>query len=195
MASADVVGRCLAASPSSNGQHLEAPSLSELHKSQDSPSFDFEFDVEAFEKHILEKSTHFKDDDSYPSCSSHCSYISEHCDSSACKEIEEMISNASVLLDEKLEEIMNFDFHPNIPSKRIYRKMTCPLSHRKRVYLLNFNLRIIMTQLHATMMQLYLSMNLMLHAHSNWTCQLHQITPFMKKALLHLTARISNLIL
>ena len=57
MASADVVGRCLAESSSSNGQYLKAPSPFELCESQDSPTFDFEFDVESFESHILAESS------------------------------------------------------------------------------------------------------------------------------------------
>ena len=125
MTSADVVGRYLATSPSSNGQHLKALSLSELHGSQDSPSFDFErhfddlnyqesikldFDVEAFESHILAETSNMTfdlgDDSSY---SSHSSLCSESTESSSCLRIKQLISSTSEKLDKKLDEILNFD--------------------------------------------------------------------------------------
>ena len=68
--------------------------------SQD-PQVKFELDLEAFESHLLK----IRDDFSCSSYSSECTELS------SCLRIEHVILDASKVLDEKLNEIMNFDSH------------------------------------------------------------------------------------
>ena len=66
--------------------------------------FKIDFDMEAFDNHILAETSHLEDDCSHSSC---FSSISAHSEFSSCKEIVQMINDASEPLDGKLEDIMD----------------------------------------------------------------------------------------
>ena len=127
--SSDVVGRSLGHHHQAYDHSPDLPDKNDKFSSQnpqDLCSFNFEyedikfeFDLEAFESHLLNETSKIRDDFSCSSYSSRddfscSSYSSECTELSPYLRIDHVISNASAILDEKLNEIMNFDSH--VPS-------------------------------------------------------------------------------
>ena len=121
--SSDAVGRSLGHHHQAYDHSPDLPNRNDKFSSQDlqdlcssnfqhkeSHEVKFELDLEAFESHLLNETSKIRDDFS---CSS---YSSESTEFSSCLRIEQIILDESKILDEKLNEIMNFDSHsPSSP--------------------------------------------------------------------------------
>ena len=115
MASSNDVGRSPAATPNSTRCHPRAYDPSDVHSSNppftSTAELSFE-DLETFENNILAETSNLRDDFSHSSHSSNASSVLESTEFSSCIEIQDMIRNASKVLDQKLDEIheiLNFD--------------------------------------------------------------------------------------
>ena len=108
--SSNDVGRSPAATPNSTRHHPRVYGPSDVHSSNppfaSTAEFSFE-DLETFENNMLAETSNLRDDFSHSSHSSNAST-----EFSSCIEIEDMIRNASKVLDQKrdeIHEILNFD--------------------------------------------------------------------------------------